>query len=299
MVLEPPAADAPTPQLRTLRVDVADKGVGVAPDSLERIFQKFERAPQDEGGGAGLGLHLSRNFARAMGGDVTVQSALGEGSTFTLRVPVRVLAPHEAAADVGGSVAACKADVPAPDLSERVRTNQAAGRHSMVNPFETVSLEEMVLQLLAETNEIFVFTKPLGREHMSRLAYVSPSVRTVLGYEPHELADKQGTWLLHPDDIEQHAAATAAMWAPNAPAVASAFGLRRVRRTDGSYLWMHMQVYRVGDFYYALLRDATRFKEAQRSLKEYLLATSHDMRCVPAAAAACVQHASSALYCSF
>lgn len=56
------------------------------------------------------------------------------------------------------------------------------------------------------------------------------------------------------------------------------FGMRRVQRADGSYIWMHLAAYQVGELYYTLWRDATRFKEAQSSLKEYLLATSHDMR---------------------
>jgi signal transduction histidine kinase len=56
------------------------------------------------------------------------------------------------------------------------------------------------------------------------------------------------------------------------------FGMRRMQRVDGSYIWMHLAAYQVGELYYALWRDATQFKEAQASLKEYLLATSHDMR---------------------
>jgi signal transduction histidine kinase len=72
---------------RWIRFDVEDTGVGVSPDQLAHIFEPFVQA-QDrqarEKGGTGLGLTISRRLARLMGGDITVQSVVGEGSTFTL-----------------------------------------------------------------------------------------------------------------------------------------------------------------------------------------------------------------------
>jgi signal transduction histidine kinase len=283
---EPPPGEQ---QLHTLRVEVEDHGVGVAPEDTERIFKKYERAPQDQGGGAGLGLHISRSFARAMGGDVSLRSTVGQGSTFTLRVPVRVLDAAEAAAAgstaqqaAAATVACGPLEPPVPDLAARARANLGAHRAVSVDPFAEVSLDEMLLTLLAaeESGEVFVFMHPLGGESMSRLAYVSPSVRSVLRWDPAALVNQRGTWMLHPDDVEKHAAATAAMWAPNAPPEAAmSFGMRRVRKGDGTYLWMHVKAARVGDVYYALLRDATREKaNGPRSLKEYMMATSHDMR---------------------
>ena len=75
----------------TARVAVSDRGIGVAPKDSERIFEKFTRA---ETGlvhnvkGSGLGLALVRHIARAHGGDVTLKSVPGEGSTFTLDLPL-------------------------------------------------------------------------------------------------------------------------------------------------------------------------------------------------------------------
>jgi len=262
-----------------LRVDVEDHGVGIAADSLERIFQRFERAPQDKGGGAGLGLHISRGFARAMGGDVCVRSVLGEGSTFTLRVPIRIMDADEAAAALAGSCVGAHApsgqqEAPAPDFAARVRANEANRRRPVaaVDPFAEVSLDEMLQQLLTETREVFMYTAPLGRETYSRIAYISPSVHAVLGWDPAELVGQRGTFFFHPDDVEKHAAATAAMWARDAPTAAvMPLGMRRLRRADGGYLWMHVEAARVGDRYFGLLRDATQSMESQRSLKEYLL----------------------------
>jgi signal transduction histidine kinase len=67
---------------------VADQGKGIAPEDQERIFEKFERVDTKEPGGNGLGLYISRRLARAMGGDISVDSAPGMGARFTLTLPI-------------------------------------------------------------------------------------------------------------------------------------------------------------------------------------------------------------------
>jgi signal transduction histidine kinase len=74
----------------TVLIRVRDTGRGIPAERLEQIFEPFVRV--DTGyarstEGTGLGLAISRDLARAMGGDLTVESTLGEGSTFTLRLP--------------------------------------------------------------------------------------------------------------------------------------------------------------------------------------------------------------------
>ncbi len=69
-------------------LSVADQGVGIDSEDLDRIFGKFERAaPASDYGGLGLGLFVVREVVRAFGGRVEVQSQLGKGSTFTVRLP--------------------------------------------------------------------------------------------------------------------------------------------------------------------------------------------------------------------
>jgi two-component system sensor histidine kinase SenX3 len=69
---------------------VADQGRGIAAAHLPRLFERFYRVPSKthEVKGVGLGLALCREVARAHGGDVTVASRVGHGSTFTLRIPL-------------------------------------------------------------------------------------------------------------------------------------------------------------------------------------------------------------------
>jgi signal transduction histidine kinase len=68
-------------------ITVADLGKGIAPEDQARIFDKFERVDVTEPGGTGLGLYIARRLARAMGGDLAVDSAPGQGARFTLTLP--------------------------------------------------------------------------------------------------------------------------------------------------------------------------------------------------------------------
>ena len=73
-----------------VRIEVRDEGLGIAPSEQERIFEKFYRldAEMTRGvGGSGLGLHIAREIVEQMGGTISVRSAQGEGSTFTLSLP--------------------------------------------------------------------------------------------------------------------------------------------------------------------------------------------------------------------
>lgn len=68
---------------------VADQGKGIAAEDQQRIFEKFERVDASEPGGTGLGLYIARRLARAMGGDIAVDSAPGQGARFTFTLPAR------------------------------------------------------------------------------------------------------------------------------------------------------------------------------------------------------------------
>ena len=72
---------------------VGDTGIGMTPEQVSRLFEAFSQADAATTrryGGTGLGLALSRRLCRMMGGDVTVESVAGRGSTFTIRLPAEV-----------------------------------------------------------------------------------------------------------------------------------------------------------------------------------------------------------------
>ena len=79
---------------------VSDTDIGVTEEQLGRLFEAFSQAEastRSRYGGTGLGLAISRHFCRLMGGDLTVESVHGQGSTFTMTLPA-VPSPNPSAA---------------------------------------------------------------------------------------------------------------------------------------------------------------------------------------------------------
>jgi signal transduction histidine kinase len=74
---------------RSMLVSVTDRGIGIAPEQHERIFERFGRAGSTSNyGGLGLGLWIARQIVEAHGGALSVASQLDEGTTFTVSIPV-------------------------------------------------------------------------------------------------------------------------------------------------------------------------------------------------------------------
>lgn len=79
-----------------VQVVVADSGIGISPDRLETVFHPFTQGEAETArrfGGTGLGLSISRQLATLLGGQITVNSALDEGSRFTLTLPAKLVEP--------------------------------------------------------------------------------------------------------------------------------------------------------------------------------------------------------------
>ena len=153
-----------------VEIVVADNGIGIAQADQGRIFREFQQVDAGVGRqqqGTGLGLSLTRRFAMLHGGDVQVQSELGKGSVFTLRMPLRAVkeprraAPSDFAAEHGNGntvrplVLVVEDDPPAAELLAR-QLDRAGFRSQVVSTGSEVLAKAHALQPAAITLDILL-----------------------------------------------------------------------------------------------------------------------------------------------
>ncbi len=146
---------------------ISDTGIGLSPEQMSRLFQEFVQADASttrKYGGTGLGLAISRRFCQMMGGDIAVQSQLGQGSTFTMRLPARVETAQ-----------------PSP-LPRRVRPERLPARDVLGSLILVVDDDQTVREVLArylEREGFQVRTAGGGREGLEIARAVHPAAITL------------------------------------------------------------------------------------------------------------------------
>jgi adenylate cyclase len=150
-----------------ITIAVADTGIGMTAEQLGKLFQEFSQADASttrKYGGTGLGLAISRHFCRMMGGDITVESKPGEGSTFTIRLPRMVQSDQVPAADA-------EPQLPLP-------IGEAAQRPLILVVDDDPTVRELVVRYL-ERAGFSAITASGGREGLRLARELRPAAMTL------------------------------------------------------------------------------------------------------------------------
>ncbi len=156
-------ADAAT---RQWSIEVEDTGIGMDAAQCERVFQRFEQADESTTrrfGGTGLGLYISRQLARQMGGDLTATSTPGAGSRFLLTLPIGLSAPWRESGD----------ELPETDIPARQEAPRLRGRVLLADDVDDL---RALLRARIEATGAEVIEAVNGREALDRLAATAPDL---------------------------------------------------------------------------------------------------------------------------
>jgi CheY-like chemotaxis protein len=142
-----------------ISIAVADTGIGISQEAASRLFAEFSQADASttrQFGGTGLGLAITRKLARMMGGDVSVASQLGRGSTFTLTFLA--------------SKASASSALPAPEPSPDNRAGSVSLQGLKILLVDDNAVNRSVARLLLAPSGVIITQAANGREALDRLA---------------------------------------------------------------------------------------------------------------------------------
>ncbi len=163
---------------------ISDTGIGMSPEQLSRLFQAFSQAhatSSQEFGGTGLGLVITRQFCELMGGDVSVESKAGKGTTFTIRLPAAVrdqsagTAQEQPLPQEGAPQDALRQQVQQPE-APAVEVAQPLGRILVID--DDPSVGDLVRRFLGKEG-FQVVTAAGGEEGLRLAAEMRPDIITL------------------------------------------------------------------------------------------------------------------------
>jgi CheY-like chemotaxis protein len=147
---------------------VTDSGIGMTPEQMGKLFQAFSQADASttrQYGGTGLGLAITRHFCQMMGGEITVASEPGQGSTFTIRLPAEVVEP------VGQAVSL-------PDEKESVESPLPGSGSTVLIIDDDAATRDLLARFLAREG-FRVETAAGGEEGLRRAREMRPDAITL------------------------------------------------------------------------------------------------------------------------
>src|SRR5262249_19462618 len=154
----------------SVEISVADTGIGIAEKHLTRIFEEFERVePRGERPreGTGLGLAICRRFAALMGGEIAVRSRLGEGSVFTLSVPI--VHPSARASEEPAATGATPREADGAGALGRAPAGDPGGPPTVLVVDDSPADRDLLVPLLERQYHVLVATDGKTAVQMTRL----------------------------------------------------------------------------------------------------------------------------------
>ena len=156
---------------------VADTGIGMSPEQQAKLFQPFTQADSSttrQYGGTGLGLVITRRFCHLMGGEVTMKSELGQGTTFTMRLPVEM--QEVTREDAATSPASSNAD--AEKVAATQLAPQDAARRTILAIDDDATVHNL-LQRMLEKEGVHVVSAMSGAEGLRLARELKPAAITL------------------------------------------------------------------------------------------------------------------------